>query len=41
LLLGQGRVIALAAAKGYQGPGRLWEDEAKLQEEFARRRVWE
>jgi hypothetical protein len=41
LVLGQGRVIALAAAKGYQGPGRRWEDEQKLQQEFDRRRVWE
>ena len=41
LLLGQGRVIALAAAKGYQGPSRRWEDEAMLQQEFERRRVWE
>jgi peptidoglycan/xylan/chitin deacetylase (PgdA/CDA1 family) len=41
LLLGQGRVIALATAKGYQGPSRRWEDEAKMQQEFERRRVWE
>lgn len=41
LLLGQGRVIAMAAAKGYRGPSRRWEDEALLQEEFERRRVWE
>jgi peptidoglycan/xylan/chitin deacetylase (PgdA/CDA1 family) len=41
LLLGQGRVIALAAAKGYAGPFGRWEDEEKLKEEFARRRVWE
>jgi peptidoglycan/xylan/chitin deacetylase (PgdA/CDA1 family) len=40
LVLGQGRVIALATAKGYTGPSRRWEDEAKLQEEFERRRVW-
>lgn len=41
LLLGQGRVIALATAKGYQGPNRRWEDESMLQQEFQRRRVWE
>jgi len=41
LVLGQGRVVALAATKGYQGPWGRWEDEAKLQEEFERRRVWE
>jgi peptidoglycan/xylan/chitin deacetylase (PgdA/CDA1 family) len=41
LLLGQGRVMALATAKGYQGASRRWEDEEKLKEEFARRRVWE
>jgi peptidoglycan/xylan/chitin deacetylase (PgdA/CDA1 family) len=41
LLLGQGRVIAIAAAKGYRGPWGRWEDEAKLQQEFERRRVWE
>jgi peptidoglycan-N-acetylglucosamine deacetylase len=40
LLLGQGRVIALAAAKGYTGESRRWEDEAMLQQEFERRRVW-
>ena len=40
LVLGQGRVIALATAKGYTGPGRRWEDEAMLQQEFERRRVW-
>ena len=41
LLLGQGRVIALAATKGYRGPTRRWEDEQKLEQEFQRRRVWE
>jgi peptidoglycan-N-acetylglucosamine deacetylase len=41
LMLGQGRVIAMAVAKGYQGPSRRWEDEQKLQQEFERRRVWE
>lgn len=40
LRLGQGRIIAIAAAKGYQGPTRRWEDEADLQREFARREVW-
>jgi peptidoglycan/xylan/chitin deacetylase (PgdA/CDA1 family) len=40
LWLGQGRVIALAATKGYTGPGRRWEDVTKLQQEFERRRVW-
>jgi peptidoglycan/xylan/chitin deacetylase (PgdA/CDA1 family) len=40
LRLGQGRVIALAAAKGYQGPIRRWEDEKELEREFARRGVW-
>lgn len=41
LLLGQGRVIAMAFAKGYQGPTGRWEDENKLQQEFERRRVWQ
>jgi peptidoglycan/xylan/chitin deacetylase (PgdA/CDA1 family) len=41
LLLGQGRVMAIAATKGYTGPRRRWEDEKKLQQEFERRRVWE
>lgn len=40
MLLGQGRVIAIAAAKGYAGPTERWEDEAKLQREFERRRIW-
>ena len=40
LLLGQGRVIALATARGYRGPTRRWEDEAQLEQEFARRQVW-
>jgi peptidoglycan-N-acetylglucosamine deacetylase len=40
LVLGAGRVIALATAKGYTGPTERWEDEAKLQQEFERRRVW-
>ena len=40
LRLGQGRIIALATAKGYQGPTRRWEDEAELEREFARRQVW-
>ena len=40
LVLGDGRVIALANAKGYTGPTGRWEDEAKLQQEFERRRVW-
>ncbi|MET0533874.1 MAG: polysaccharide deacetylase family protein [Steroidobacter sp.] len=41
LRLGQGRVIAMAVAKGYQGQTRRWEDEQELQQEFERRRVWE
>lgn len=40
LVLGAGRVIALATAKGYTGPTERWEDEAKLQQEFERRRIW-
>lgn len=40
LWLGQGRIIAMATAKGYQGPTRNWEDEAELEREFARREVW-
>jgi peptidoglycan/xylan/chitin deacetylase (PgdA/CDA1 family) len=40
LVLGAGRVIALATARGYTGPTERWEDEAKLQQEFERRRVW-
>lgn len=40
LLLGQGRIIAMAVAKGYKGPTRKWEDEAQLQAEFERRGVW-
>jgi peptidoglycan-N-acetylglucosamine deacetylase len=40
LVLGDGRVIALANAKGYPGPYERWEDEAKLQQEFERRRIW-
>jgi peptidoglycan-N-acetylglucosamine deacetylase len=40
LLLGQGRVIALATAEGYAGPSRRWEDETMLRQEFERRRVW-
>lgn len=40
LALGQGRVMALATLKGYQGPSRRWEDEAMLQQEFERRGVW-
>jgi len=41
LLLGQGRVMAMAIAKGYAGPKGRWEDEGLLQQEFERRRVWE
>lgn len=41
LVLGQGRVMAIAATKGYAGPRRRWEDEGMLQQEFERRRVWE
>jgi peptidoglycan/xylan/chitin deacetylase (PgdA/CDA1 family) len=40
LVLGQGRVIALAVDSGYQGPTGIWEDEAKLRAEFERREVW-
>lgn len=40
LRLGQGRVIAMATAKGYKGPTGRWEDEDELQREFARREVW-
>ncbi|HEY0683268.1 MAG TPA: polysaccharide deacetylase family protein [Steroidobacter sp.] len=40
LRLGQGRIIAMATAKGYEGPTRRWEDEAELEREFARREVW-
>jgi peptidoglycan/xylan/chitin deacetylase (PgdA/CDA1 family) len=40
MLLGQGRVIALAAAKGYKGPTGRWEDQAELEQEFERRGVW-
>jgi peptidoglycan-N-acetylglucosamine deacetylase len=40
LLLGQGRVMAMALAKGYSGPRGRWEDEAQLEREFERRRVW-
>ncbi|MBM0106811.1 polysaccharide deacetylase family protein [Steroidobacter sp. S1-65] len=40
LLLGQGRIIALATANGYEGPTRRWENEAELEREFARRQVW-
>jgi peptidoglycan/xylan/chitin deacetylase (PgdA/CDA1 family) len=40
LSLGQGRIIALALAKGYKGPTRRWEDETLLQQEFERRAVW-
>lgn len=40
LLLGQGRVIAMAVAKGYKGPTRMWEDEEKLKAEFERRGAW-
>jgi len=41
LALGQGRVMALAIAQGYTGPGRRWEDQELLKREFERRRVWE
>ena len=41
LVLGQGRVIALAVASGYDGPSRVWEDEAKIEAEFRRRQVWQ
>jgi len=40
LLLGQGRVMALASVKGYQGPRGRWEDEDKLEQQFDRRHVW-
>lgn len=40
LLLGQGRVIAIAATKGYKGPTGRWEDEDRLQQEFERRAIW-
>jgi peptidoglycan/xylan/chitin deacetylase (PgdA/CDA1 family) len=40
LALGQGRVVAIAAENGYQGPTRRWEDEEKLKAEFNRRGVW-
>lgn len=41
LVLGQGRVIAMAVAQGYQGPKGMWEDEQKIQAEFERRKVWQ
>jgi peptidoglycan/xylan/chitin deacetylase (PgdA/CDA1 family) len=41
LLLGQGRVMAIATTKGYSGPRGRWEDEDKLQQQFERRHVWE
>jgi peptidoglycan-N-acetylglucosamine deacetylase len=41
LVLGQGRVIALAIDSGYAGQTRMWEDEAKIRAEFERRKVWE
>lgn len=41
LRLGQGRIIAMAIDKGYDGPTGRWEDEDLLKAEFHRRRVWE
>lgn len=41
LVLGQGRVIAMAVANGYEGPKGMWENEEKIQAEFARRKVWQ
>jgi peptidoglycan-N-acetylglucosamine deacetylase len=41
LVLGQGRVIALAIDAGYAGQTRMWEDEAKIRAEFERRKVWQ
>ncbi len=41
LVLGQGRVIALAVASGYSGQTRMWEDEARIRAEFERRKVWQ
>jgi peptidoglycan/xylan/chitin deacetylase (PgdA/CDA1 family) len=40
LLLGQGRVVALAIDRGYQGPRGLLEDEAEIKAELERRGVW-
>jgi peptidoglycan-N-acetylglucosamine deacetylase len=41
LQLGQGRVVALAVDRGYKGrKASIWEDEAKIRKEFARRKVW-
>jgi peptidoglycan/xylan/chitin deacetylase (PgdA/CDA1 family) len=40
LQLGQGRIMAIAATKGYQGPSGRWEDEKELERQFARRAVW-
>ncbi len=41
LLLGQGRVVAMAIMAGYRGPTRMWEDEKQIQAEFERRKVWQ
>lgn len=41
LALGQGRIVAIAAAKGYQGSTRRWEDEEMLKAEFNRRGIWQ
>lgn len=41
LRLGQGRVMAIAATRGYQGPTGRWEDEQELDREFERRKVWQ
>jgi peptidoglycan-N-acetylglucosamine deacetylase len=40
LLLGQGRIVAIADQNGYRGPTRRWEDEALLTAEFDRREIW-
>lgn len=40
LQLGQGRVVALAVDRGYAGRKAIWEDEAAIRREFARRKVW-
>jgi len=41
LLLGQGRVVALAIDRGYEGPKGLLEDEAGIEAELNRRGVWQ
>lgn len=40
LRLGQGRTMALAIDRGYDGAARKWEDEAEIEAELGRRGVW-